>query len=238
MNSICAASAVQAGAASAHSFPFEAHTVRALLSDGAPWFVAADVCAALEIGNPSMALRRLDADEQALSSIEGISRGNDQVNLINESGLYSLILGSRKPEAKRFKKWVTSEVLPAIRKTGQYATPDRSAQLCAMEAATAAATAVRRSVYAQLSRGVPAKDVRYLVSFYASADGEINFDGHGLRNGEQVGTWPELAGILRSGQVAQADALEVAEAACCAARTAFTSARIGAGDVLRIGGAA
>lgn len=95
-------------------------TVRTLLRDGEPWFVAADVCAALAIGNTTDALRRLDADEQALGSIEGISRGNDAANLINESGLYSLVLGSRKPEAKQFKRWVTSEVLPAIRKTGGY----------------------------------------------------------------------------------------------------------------------
>jgi prophage antirepressor-like protein len=67
------------------------------------------------------ALLRLDADEQALLSIKGLSRGNDDGNVINESGLYSLILGSKKAEAKRFKKWVTSEVLPSIRKTGAYA---------------------------------------------------------------------------------------------------------------------
>ena len=99
-------------------------TVRALLRDGDPWFVAADVCAALDLGNTTRALERIDADEQALSSIQGIHAGpgNPAVNLINESGLYSLVLGSRKPEAKRFKKWVTSEVLPAIRKTGAYTT--------------------------------------------------------------------------------------------------------------------
>lgn len=108
------------GASAPTVFNFVSHTLRVVMRDGEPWFVAADVCAALGIGNTSDALRRLDEDEQALVSIEGISRGNDQVNIINESGLYSLILGSRKPEAKKFKKWVTSEVLPAIRKTGSY----------------------------------------------------------------------------------------------------------------------
>ena len=96
-------------------------SVRAVMRDGEPWFVAADVCAALEIANPSDALRRLDGDERTLDSIEGASNGLP-VNLINESGLYSLIMGSRKPEAKRFKRWVTSEVLPSIRKTGSYST--------------------------------------------------------------------------------------------------------------------
>ncbi|SDI51773.1 BRO-N domain-containing protein [Propionivibrio dicarboxylicus] len=66
------------------------------------------------------ALDRLDSDEKALISIQGISRGNDRVNVVNESGLYSLIMGSRKPSAKRFKKWFTAEVLPSIRKTGGY----------------------------------------------------------------------------------------------------------------------
>jgi prophage antirepressor-like protein len=88
--------------------------------DGEPWFVAADVCAALTLENTTKALLRLDADEQALISIQGLSRGNSDGNIINESGLYSLILGSKKAEAKRFKKWVTSEVLPSIRKTGGY----------------------------------------------------------------------------------------------------------------------
>ena len=217
---------------SALTFPFDSYAVRAFLRNGEPWFVAADVCAALELGNVSQALKRLDDDEQTLISNEGQGfQSAPAHNIVNESGLYSLILGSRKPEAKRFKKWVTSEVLPAIRKTGQYATPDRSAQRCAMEAATAAATAVRRSVYAQLSRGVPAKDVRYLVSFYASADGEINFDGHGLRNGEVVGTWAELAGMLRAGQVGPTDTFEVAAAAV---QTQWDRVR----GVQRIGGAA
>ncbi|WP_148715013.1 BRO-N domain-containing protein [Chitinolyticbacter meiyuanensis] len=103
-------------------FNFTSQKLRVIVRDGEPWFVAADVCAALGIGNTSDALRRLDDDEQALVSIEGIhgSAGNPTINVVNESGLYSLILGSRKPEAKHFKKWVTSEVLPAIRKTGRF----------------------------------------------------------------------------------------------------------------------
>ncbi len=71
----------------------------------------------LEIGNPSDAARRLDNDEVTLDIIEGNHR---PTNLVNESGLYSLVLTSRKPEAKQFKKWVTSDVLPSIRKNGGY----------------------------------------------------------------------------------------------------------------------
>ncbi|MBF0138495.1 MAG: hypothetical protein HQL65_19875 [Magnetococcales bacterium] len=101
-------------------FQFEAHVVRVVTRDGEPWFVAADVCAILEIGNVTNAMKRLDGDEQALYSIKGISTGNDQANIINESGFYSLVLRSDKPQAKPFCRWVTAEVLPSIRKTGQY----------------------------------------------------------------------------------------------------------------------
>ena len=89
-------------------FDFEGRPVRVVTdAQGEPWFVAADVCAVLELPNTTRALARLDPDEQALISIQGISRGNDQVNVVNEPGLYSLVLGSRKREAKRFKRWVT-----------------------------------------------------------------------------------------------------------------------------------
>ena len=105
-------------------FDFEGRPVRVVTdAQGEPWFVAADVCAVLELPNTTRALARLDPDEQALISIQGISRGNDQVNVVNEPGLYSLVLGSRKREAKHFKRWVTHEVLPAIRKTGSYTAP-------------------------------------------------------------------------------------------------------------------
>jgi prophage antirepressor-like protein len=101
-------------------FSFENQSVRTLVINDSPWFVAADVCAVLELKNVTMTLRQLDDDEQALSSIEGLSRGNETANIISESGLYALILRSRKPKAKVFRKWVTSEVLPAIRQTGAY----------------------------------------------------------------------------------------------------------------------
>lgn len=94
--------------------------VRTINKDGEPWFVAADVCRALDLGQVTNTIRRLDDDEKALISIKGISRGNDQVSIVNEPGLYSLVLGSRKPEAKAFKRWITHEVIPSIRKNGGY----------------------------------------------------------------------------------------------------------------------
>lgn len=103
-------------------FNFEGNAVRTLERDGNPWFVLADVCRVLEIGNPAMAASRLDDDERAtLSNAEGrAGHGAQSFTIINESGLYSIVLTSRKPAAKRFKKWVTGTVLPAIRKDGAY----------------------------------------------------------------------------------------------------------------------
>jgi anti-repressor protein len=100
-------------------FNYEGNQVRTIIKDGEPLFVASDVCRILEIGNPSDVLKRLDDDERTLVSIEGASNGLP-VNAVNEYGLYNLILGSRKPEAKEFKRWITHEVIPSIRKTGSY----------------------------------------------------------------------------------------------------------------------
>lgn len=94
--------------------------IREITINGEPWFIAADVCRALDLDQVTNAVRRLDDDEQALISIKGISRGNDEVRIVSESGLYSLILGSRKPEAKPFKRWITHDVIPTIRKHGAY----------------------------------------------------------------------------------------------------------------------
>lgn len=99
-------------------FAFETHEVRTLLIDDQPWFVAMDVAQALEYTDAQAMTRKLDDDETQNRQIVGF--GNRGVVLINESGMFSAILRSRKPEAKRFKKWVTAEVLPAIRKHGHY----------------------------------------------------------------------------------------------------------------------
>ena len=112
--------------------------VRTVTIGDEPWFVAADVCRALEMSNPSVVLGRLDDDEKmTLSSAEGHSgqRGGAQMlNVVNEPGLYSLVLGSRKPEAKAFKHWITHDVIPAIRKTGSYAPTLSPAELLVAQA--------------------------------------------------------------------------------------------------------
>ncbi len=103
-------------------FEYSGVQVRTIVQDGEPWFVAKDVCDVLEIGNTSQSLSRLDDDEKNTIILnEGI--GNPEKLVVNESGLYSLIMSSRKPEARQFKRWVTHEVLPSIRKTGGYQVP-------------------------------------------------------------------------------------------------------------------
>ena len=94
--------------------------VRTVLQNGEPWFVAADVCKALEISNSRDALTRIDEDEKgvALTDTPG---GMQEMVIINEPGLYALVLRSRKPEAKSFRRWITHEVIPSIRKHGLYA---------------------------------------------------------------------------------------------------------------------
>ena len=98
-------------------FNYRGNGVRTVIVGGEPWFVAADVCRILSLSNSSEAVRPLDEDEK---STLRISEGGPEVNIVSEPGLYSLIIRSNKPEAKAFKRWVTHEVLPTIRKTGSY----------------------------------------------------------------------------------------------------------------------
>jgi prophage antirepressor-like protein len=106
-------------------FSFEAFPVRTIMRNGEPWFVLADACRVLEITNTGNALARLDDDEKADIRLMDARSGQHRLYaLISESGLYSLILRSEKPKAREFKKWVTSTVLPSIRKTGSYGVID------------------------------------------------------------------------------------------------------------------
>lgn len=102
------------------AFSFEGHDVRVVAIDGEPWWVAIDVCAALEIAYPRDAVARLDSDDVGQTHVIDSMGRPQQTNIINESGLYELIFRSDKPAAKRFRRWVTSIVLPTIRKTGSY----------------------------------------------------------------------------------------------------------------------
>ena len=99
--------------------------IRTTVKDGAPLFVAADVCRALEIQNHKDAIKRLDDDEKSGVVLTDPHGRPQETNCVTESGLYSLVLGSRKPEAKAFKRWITHDVLPTIRQTGGYVSDEQ-----------------------------------------------------------------------------------------------------------------
>lgn len=98
------------------------HEVRTVIRDGEPWFVAKDICDILELTDVSQTVQLLSDDEKGTYSIRTLG-GNQRMSVVSESGLYALVFKSRKPEAQAFRKWVTSEVLPTIRKTGAYVLP-------------------------------------------------------------------------------------------------------------------
>lgn len=105
-------------------FNYQDHDVRTVQKDGEPWFVLRDVCQVLGMSNSRMVADRLDQDEVSQTYITDSLGRQQETTIINESGLYNVILRSDKPEAKPFRKWVTSEVLPSIRKHGAYMTAD------------------------------------------------------------------------------------------------------------------
>lgn len=104
-------------------FTYQDKDVRTIQRNGELWFVLTDVCKILGVKNTSQMADRLDEDEKGICEIYTLG-GPQNMVIINESGLYAVILRSNKPDAKKFRHWVTSEVLPAIRKTGSYQIPD------------------------------------------------------------------------------------------------------------------
>lgn len=111
-------------------FAFNGSNLNVLQINDEPWFVAKEITSILEYRNTNDATRLLDEDEKGTHLMRTLG-GDQEVSIINESGLYSLILRSKKPEAKEFKRWVTHEVLPAIRKHGGYLTPEKTEELIA-----------------------------------------------------------------------------------------------------------
>lgn len=102
-------------------FSFEGAQIRSVVIDGEPWFVAKDVCNVLGVQQPARAVENLDSDEVSKTHITDSLNRQQETYIVNESGLYALVIRSNKPNARRFRKWITSEVLPAIRRTGRYA---------------------------------------------------------------------------------------------------------------------
>lgn len=159
------------------TFSFEGNQVRTITKEGNPWWVLSDVCKALEVGHAPTAAKRLDDDEKSTVVINDSGNLNASRTIINESGLYSLILTSRKPSAKRFKKWVTSEVLPAIRQTGGYiaASREETPEQIMARALLVAQDTIERTKQENIKLSAEVKELSGCAAAYKSA-----FDTDGL----------------------------------------------------------
>lgn len=196
-------------------FSFNSNEVRTVVIDGKPWFVAADVCAALGYQNTSKAIGdHLDADERASASVPTPNAPlGVPTNIINESGLYALVLRSRKPEARKFAKWVTAEVLPAIRKTGSYTKVSRDDMeiSAATLAITSVATMFGDLVESLIDKGYRAKG-RWMIHYAGEQLGitPVAPDAY-------IGTLTELASSIEApdfatGKTGYADLAHLAKA--------------------------
>lgn len=152
-------------------FRYESREVRTVMKDNEPWFCLADVCKVLGLSSPHKVADRLDPDE--LTGIKLRSGGQTREMLfINESGLYAVILRSDKPEAKPFRKWVTGEVLPAIRKTGTYSvnTLTDGAKDALAEAKLNNSRARLAAEWRKLAQTNPIPSFQQICAHYASAE--------------------------------------------------------------------
>lgn len=223
-------------------FNFGIFSVRVITRDNQPWFVANDICNALGYSNTSKAIGdHLDEDErmtipasdgqnfdsnQSLESFgNGLTSGYTAGNrggarhlvIINESGLYALVLRSRKPEARKFAKWVTSEVLPSIRKTGSYAdkAQEQTSRIdLARQLAHAATAQVYQAVFdAVLKDGEPPHFTRLLLGFTGSSQ-ELRPHVQALESGSIAMTLPQLAKAIRTDLIVPDTTLANLAAAC------------------------
>lgn len=136
--------------------------VRIVMVKDEPLFVAKDVCDVLGISNSRDAMNRLDEDEKAMSVLP-TQFGKKSMNMVNESGLYNLIFQSRKPEARAFRKWVTQEVLPNIRKYGFYMTPEK-----AMDVSTE--KKLRKQMLAEMEKYLIDEDIRKCARRFGTSE--------------------------------------------------------------------
>ena len=175
----------------------DAFPVRIADRNGDPWFVAADVCKALDLANPRNAVARLDEDERATVQISDGGQPR-KFNIISESGLYALIIRSSKPAAREFRKWITAEVLPAIRKNGAYALPG-SPDLIDPEDDPAKRTTAElvEQTNRRLAAGenIPPHVLRYVAEVARIASGVWYRDSFGV-DGRARKILPGIPGIL------------------------------------------
>lgn len=140
------------GASAPTVFDFQSHQIRVVMRNDEPWFVCTDVAETLGYATAKDAARNLDEDEKGRHIVPTLG-GNQDLTIISESGLYALVLRSRKPEARKFAKWVTSEVLPSIRKTGGYGNQDPERLKLAFALASEVADQAARTVFDSVLAG-------------------------------------------------------------------------------------
>ena len=163
-------------------FSYAGREVRTVTIGDEPCLVAADVCDVLDIKNPSDALKKLDADEKGLATIY-TPGGPQEMAVLNEAGFYRIVMRSTKPQARPFQRWVTHEVLPAIRKAGAYNAPEARAAIDAAalgeivaSAVVAGVTAAIREVFAEQRRPVDPSPGN-ILTLTISGNGNIGFAG-------------------------------------------------------------
>jgi len=155
------------------AFGFGDALVRTVAINGESWFVARDVCSCLDINNPSDALSRLADDEKGVATTDTLG-GRQEVAIISEAGLYRLIFTSRKAEAETFRRWVTHEVLPSIRKTGGYGVQPAVALTDADKEAIARRAS--QIAYERLASKIPARDKQaalFAIRYEAAPDSVV-----------------------------------------------------------------
>lgn len=198
-------------------FNFGTHAVRVITRDNQPWFAAVDVCNALGYRNSRKAVAdHLDDDERGVTTSDTLG-GNQQLTIISESGLYALVLRSRKPEARKFAKWVTSEVLPSIRQTGGYEAPQRDVHLVehAHQLAHATTLQVYQAVFdAVMLEGEAPHSTRMLLSFTRGAGGAMNPYVQPIEAGAMVMTLAQLTQAIRTDLIVSDTTLARLAAAC------------------------
>ncbi|TAM23404.1 MAG: hypothetical protein EPN60_15095 [Nevskiaceae bacterium] len=190
--------ALAADAAVVTQFQFHTHAVRVVARDGEPWFVLADVAEALGYRDAANAGRCL-ADKQRGTQIVSTPSGDQPMTLVNESGLYRLVLRSRKPEAIAFSDWVTGEVLPSIRKTGGYQQDTKAADTDKLRKAFAlgadASAAVQQAVFEGVLAGAADplwKFNRWLLAF--APDGKPYIKG--IDHDEMIGSLSRITEMV------------------------------------------
>lgn len=156
------------------SFPATDAPLRVVQIGGEPWFVARDVCSALGLGNPRSSVALLDDDEKGVHTVDTLG-GDQEVGVITEAGLYALILRSRRPEAKAFKRWITHDVIPSIRRTGRYESTSRPHELTRLEVLEMAIESERRAL-ALAARNAELEPKAEAFDVFQSSDGYFSFE--------------------------------------------------------------